>query len=263
MSRYLQRLVRPVGAVAARPAPVAGLHEVEAFVEAPAHAGPAARAASPGDSRVPGAARDPFAPGASFPEVAAGSQALPHPALPVWPDAAAAPAPPPATLPLAWPALAASAAQASTAPHAAPTSQPATRPQAPAQASGRNASAPPPQLPGVATRPAPHLVTAGALATHDPRRIPLAPGLRATPARRTGPAASEAIAVASPASPTATQATDRVEVRIGRIDLTVRTPPPAPAVMAPPPPAPAPAPAPQAAPEGLRFSLHRHHLRWS
>ena len=59
---------------------------------------------------------------------------------------------------------------------------------------------------------------------------------------------------------------DRVEVRIGTIELTVRAPAPAPS------PAPAPRPAPppavraasgRAPLEGLGFSASRHHLRWS
>ncbi len=72
---------------------------------------------------------------------------------------------------------------------------------------------------------------------------------------------------ASPAgSSRRTASADRVEVRIGTIELTVRAPAPAPS------PAPAPRPAPppavraasgRAPLEGLGFSASRHHLRWS
>lgn len=245
MSNYLERLVRPAIANPVRTAQ-AGLEEIEEVVAASPQrpVPPAAPGAGPASPAVgqPGKwiATPSGQPRTRESEAAAGEQ-QPDSAVPLAADRVVMAAPPRGT---ALEPGSVQHEQPSVAPAAGPRIDPS--PGAPVRSRPRALPATAPRVEAAAVPPA------GARASGSgPPERPEQPSGVASAARTTPLAA-------------ATPAGSHVAVHVGSITLTVR--PPAAAAM-PSTPAPAAATAHQQpaapAPQGLRFSASRHHLRWS
>lgn len=192
---------------------------------------------------------------------------VPAPSAPLVPAVAAAAVPAPAAPQSARVAPAPVTLEEVTRWVSAPVPPPEAPPEAPPKIAidppvQRRASAGPRETLQTATVRTAAPAHPGTEAMQFPQRVSVAPV--ANPEQR-NPSPPAARAAMADRPPLRDKPGDVVEVHVGSIALTVRTPAAAPAA-APATPAPAPAASRHpAAParEGLRFSASRHHLRWS